>query len=187
MSPAHSVSPGSVWSSARLAACSYKTSSSIEATSGAGSLGTVQAALTNSPGITTQFSGDSQVDHKQYDELIPFLREEGETRGYANYWIAYPLAFLSEEEIFLVPRLPYKADLRYTPRDDRYAPYGEIVEDSPTAVYVTSKHPELDQLLREQGTDLGVTFQEKQISSYHIFYSLSSKVTPEELSIQPRD
>jgi 4-amino-4-deoxy-L-arabinose transferase-like glycosyltransferase len=148
-------------------------------------VGTAQAALANPPGITTQFDPISQVDHRSYGALMDFLRAHGETRGYSNYWIAYPLAFLSQEEIILVPRLPYKADLRYTSRDDRYAPYGEMVEASATAVYVTSNHPALDDLLREQFTDLGVGFREKQISSYHVFYGLSRHVRPIELSIRP--
>jgi hypothetical protein len=125
------------------------------------------------------------VDHLAYGELMDFLRANGETRGYANYWIAYPLAFLSHEEIILVPRLPYKDDMRYTSRDDRYAPYGDIVEASPRAVYVTSNHPGLDERLREQFSALGVSFREEQISSYHVFYGLSRKVEPTELSIQP--
>jgi hypothetical protein len=147
--------------------------------------GTAQAALDNPPGITTQFDPITQVDHRSYGELISFLHEHRATRGYANYWIAYPLAFLSHEEIILVPRLPYKADLRYTRGDDRYEPYDAIVEASPTVAYVTSHHPALDALLQERFAELGISFQEKQISSYHIFYDLSGKVTPEELSIRP--
>jgi hypothetical protein len=150
-------------------------------------VGTAQAALDNPPGITTQFDPISQVDHHAYGDVMDFLRAHGETRGYTNYWIAYPLAFLSDEEIILVPRLPYKADLRYTSRDDRYAPYGDIVDASPTAVYVTSHHPALNARLREQFADLGVSFREKRISSYHIFYGLSRKVRPAELSIQTRE
>ena len=146
-------------------------------------VGTVQAALTNPPGVTTQFAEDSRVDHRFYDELIQFLRAKGETRGYATYWIAYPLAFLSDEEIILVPRLPYKADLRYTSRDDRYEPYGEIVEASSRVAYVTSDQPALNERLRQAFCDLGVDFREREISSYHVFYDLSRKVRPAELSI----
>jgi len=153
-------------------------------------VGTARAALDNPPGITTQFDPISQVDHHAYQDLMAFLRAHEGTRGYTNYWIAYPLAFLSDEEIILVPRLPYKADLRYTPRDDRYPPYGEIVERVPAGdvsspVYVTSNHPRLDALLRERFTDLGVSFQEEQISTYHVFYDLSRRVKPETLSIPP--
>jgi 4-amino-4-deoxy-L-arabinose transferase-like glycosyltransferase len=146
-------------------------------------VGTTQAALNNPPGLNTQFDPISQVDHSAYDELISFLRAHGATCGYTNYWVAYPLAFLSHEEIVLIPRLPYKADLRYTPRDDRYAPYDEMVEASSTAVYVTSNHPRLDAVLRDRFAELGVSFQEKGISTYHVFYNLSRKVVPEELDL----
>ncbi len=144
-------------------------------------VGTVQAALTNPPGITTQFEAITQVDHRYDEELMNFLRSHGGTRGYANYWVTFPIAFLSDEEIVLVPRLPYKADLRYTSRDDRYGPYGEWVEASSTVVYVTSNHPVLDVLLRERFRDASVGYAEVQIGDYHVFYALSRKVTSEEL------
>nr|HID14650.1 hypothetical protein [Anaerolineae bacterium] len=150
-------------------------------------VGTAQAAFTNPPGITTQFEAITQVDHCYDAALIRFLRAHDGTRGYSNYWVAYPIAFLSGEEIILVPRLPYKADLRYTSRDDRYAPYGEAVEASPTVVYVTTNHPTLDELLREQFRSLGVDFREAQIGDYHIFYNLSRKVTPDEPLLQAEE
>jgi len=146
-------------------------------------VGTFQAAATNPPGITTQFEAITQVDHRYDAELIDFLKSHAGTRGYANYWVTYPISFLSGEEIILVPRLPYKVDLRYTPRDDRYAPYGELVAASSTAVYVTTNHPLLDGLLREQLTGLGVSYAEAQIGDYHVFYHLSRKVSPSELDI----
>jgi hypothetical protein len=149
--------------------------------------GTVEATSTNPPGITTQFEAITQVDRRFDAELIDFLRAHGGTRGFTNYWVAYPIAFLSSEEIVLVPRLPYKADLRYTSRDDRYAPYGEQVEVSPTVVYVTTNHPTLDGLLREEFAALGVDFQEVQIGSYHVFYDLSRKVTPGELTLSKEE
>ena len=145
--------------------------------------GTAQAALANPPGITTQFEAITQVDHRYDGALMDLLRSHGGTRGYANYWVAYPIAFLSGEEIALVPRLPYKADLRYTSRDDRYAPYREWVEASPTVVYVTTHHPLLDGLLRERFAALGVSFREAQIGDYHVFYDLSRKVVPGELNL----
>jgi 4-amino-4-deoxy-L-arabinose transferase-like glycosyltransferase len=149
--------------------------------------GTVEATSTNPPGITTQFEAITQVDRRFDAELIDFLRAHGGTRGFTNYWVAYPIAFLSSEEIVLVPRLPYKADLRYTSRDDRYAPYGEQVEVSPTVVYVTTNHPTLDGLLREEFAALGVDFQEVRIGSYHVFYDLSRKVTPGELTLSKEE
>jgi len=150
-------------------------------------IGTAQAALTNPPGITTQFEAITQVDHRYDAELMDFLRAHGGTRGYANYWAAYPIAFLSGEEIILVPHLPYKADLRYTIRDDRYAPYRETVTASPAVVYITTNHPLLDGLLRERLRALGVSYAEAQVGDYHIFYDLSCKVTPDELGLPGKE
>jgi hypothetical protein len=150
-------------------------------------VGTIQAASTNPPGITTQFEAITQVDHRYDAALIDFLRAHDGTRGYTNYWVTYPIAFLSAEEIVLLPRLPYKADLRYTPRDDRYPPYGEWVEASPHVVYVTTNHPALDGLLEEQFTALGVHFGAVQIGPYHVFYDLSRKVTPGELALSAEE
>jgi 4-amino-4-deoxy-L-arabinose transferase-like glycosyltransferase len=144
-------------------------------------VGTVQAALKNPPGATTQFEEITQVDHRYDAELISFLREHGGTRGYANYWVAYPIAFLSQEEIILVPHLPYKADLRYTFRDDRYLPYTQAVAQAAHVVYVTTNHSLLDALLREGFARVGVTFHEAQIGSYHVFYGLSRRVSPREV------
>jgi len=141
-------------------------------------VGTAQAALKNPPGITTQFEEITQVDHRYDAELIHFLRERGQTRGYGNYWVAYPIAFLSNEEIILAPHLPYKADLRYTSRDDRYPPYTQAVEQAANVVYVTTNHPKLDALLRQGFARLGVTYREMQIGSYHVFHDLSRRVSP---------
>jgi hypothetical protein len=145
--------------------------------------GTAQAALNNPPGITTQFEAITQVDSRYDAGLMDFLRANGGTRGYGNYWASYRIAFLSNEEIILAARLPYKTDLRYTPRDDRYAPYDKLVEDSSSVVYVTTNHPVLDELLRESFSALRVQFRERQIGDYHVFYGLSRKVTPDELDI----
>jgi len=58
-------------------------------------LGTVQCVKENPPGITTQFDAITQVDHQYMGELIEFLNSHNEKIGYTNYWVSYPLAFLS--------------------------------------------------------------------------------------------
>ena len=92
--------------------------------------GNVQVALRYPPGLTTQFDRQTILDHRSMADLMAFLREKGETRGYTNYWVAYPLAFQSVEELIFVPRLPYHPDLRYTARDDRYLPYDDLAAQS---------------------------------------------------------
>ncbi len=117
------------------------------------------------------------------EELAAFLAEKGETRGYTNYWVSYPLAFLSEETLIFVPRLPYHPDLRYTPRDDRYPPYSELVESSQRVAYITSKNSNLDDRLRTGFSERKIQWQEQQIGDYRVFYDLSQVVRPAELDI----
>jgi 4-amino-4-deoxy-L-arabinose transferase-like glycosyltransferase len=145
--------------------------------------GTIETALKFPPGLTTQFDSITWIDHEFDDELIDFLEEKGEVRGYSNYWVAYPIAFQSDEEIIFIPALPYHQDFRYTARDNRYSPYNKEVEESDRVAYITTHHPELDEVLRESFQLAGMTWQESQIGDYHVFYQLSEVVRPEDLGI----
>lgn len=145
--------------------------------------GNLQAARHQPPGLTTQFDAFTRRDDSSDQALIDFLRRAGETRGYTTYWVSYPLAFLTDEELIFVPRLPYHADLRYTSRDDRYPAYDEWVEASPKVAYVTSLHPALDESLQRGFREQGVTFDEADVGGYHIFYHLSRPVAPWEMGI----
>ena len=115
--------------------------------------------------------------------MIEFLRLKGEKAGYSNYWVSYPLAFLSSEDLIYLPRLPYHEDLRYTNRDDRYAPYRDKVEQSERVAYISTNNPLLDDKLRSGFESLGVTWQEAVIGDYQVYYDLSMKVTPEQLGL----
>jgi 4-amino-4-deoxy-L-arabinose transferase-like glycosyltransferase len=145
--------------------------------------GTLQCALRYPPGITTQFDAVAVVDHHYNDELIDFLKSEGETRGYSNYWVSYPTAFLSEEEVIFVPALPYHLDMRFTTRDDRYEPYRGMVASSENVVYITTNHPELNAYLRDEFEAAGVSWQEKVIGDYQVFYDLSRHIRPVEMGL----
>jgi hypothetical protein len=95
--------------------------------------------------------------------------------------VAYPLAFKSSEEIIFVPRLPYHQDLRYTPRDNRYDPYNSVVGESGEVAYITTRNPALNQLIRSRFDALEMTWQERVIGDFHIFYDLSEAIAPEHL------
>ncbi|MEP7357173.1 MAG: hypothetical protein ABI847_08035, partial [Anaerolineales bacterium] len=125
----------------------------------------------------------AQVDQRSLVELMNFLRANGGIRGYTNYWIAYPLAFESHEDLIFVPRLPYHADLRYTPRDDRYLPYDALVADSPRVAYITSRNPALNARLKTGFLKLGVSYREQLIGDFDVFYALSARVTPGQLGL----
>lgn len=145
--------------------------------------GAVQSALNNPPGLTTQFDASTIIDHRYDGELIRFLEAQGETVGYTNYWTAYPIAFLSQEKVILIPRLPYHLDFRYTSRDDRYAPYDDLVARSRHVVYVTTRNPALDNRIREEFTLNLVQWREKKIGDYQLFYGLSKIIRPEQMNL----
>jgi hypothetical protein len=145
--------------------------------------GTLQLAGQSSTGLSTQIDGVTQIDHRYDPALVEFLRSQRETRGYTTYWIAYPLAFLSGEELIYQPRLPYHQDYRYTPRDDRYPPYARQVARAERSAYVTACLPALEARLRRSFERLGVSYQEAVIGDYHVFYRLSRHVRPEELGL----
>ena len=150
------------------------------------SWGIYDAASHYPPGITTQFDPIAQVDSRYLDDLILFLEREGETRGYTNYWVSYPLAFLSEEELVFVPRLPYHQDMRYTERDNRYAPYVEVVEAAEQVTYITTHHLELNDRIRGAFIAKEIDWKEHQIGDYLIFYNLSDLIKPEEIDLNSR-
>jgi len=144
-------------------------------------LGNGIALVQNPPGFTTQFDESNRFDNKHDDELIAFLKEIGTTHGYSNYFVAFRLAFVSQEEIILSSQLPYKLDLSYNPADDRYPSYTAEVEGASQVVYITSIHPTLDSILAERFTQAGVGFQEKQIGPYHVFFQLTHHIAPQEI------
>jgi hypothetical protein len=148
--------------------------------------GIVQCATTYPPGLTTQFSAITQVDQRKMPDLIDFLRDHGERLGYTNYWVSYPLAFQSSEELIFVPRLPYHADFRYTDRDDRYAPYDDLVDRSDRVAYITTRHPQLDEYLSGQFSLQRISWNEAWIGDFHVFYNLSIPIKPQDIGLGER-
>jgi len=145
--------------------------------------GTAQCWKKIPPGFTTQFDATTIFDQGYYNELISFLEDHSIDRGYTTYWVAYPLSFLSGEELIFTPRLPYHRDFGYTERDDRYAPYDEMVAKSDTVAFITANQPWLDVYLRYELRIRGIAWQEVGIGDFTVFYTLSRRVTPEELGM----
>ncbi|MFP3852848.1 MAG: ArnT family glycosyltransferase [Anaerolineales bacterium] len=144
---------------------------------------TLQAAYRNPTGLTTQFDPVARIDFSSMQDLINFLENEGATRGYTNYWVAYPLAFRSEEQLIFVPELPYHQDFRYTDRDNRYRPYKRMVAESDEVAYITANHPALNVALHGSFQEQGVDFKVKELDPFTVFYDLTRPVRPEELNL----
>jgi len=145
--------------------------------------GILQSTQATPHGLTTQFDPVARVDHDYDQELITFLLENDVKRGYTNYWVAYPLAFKSQEKLIFVPELPYHHDFRYTTRDNRYRPYKMIVDQAQSVAYITTNHPRLDRYLSASFEEMGVKWSYQEIGDYHIFYNLSKKIKPEKVGL----
>jgi 4-amino-4-deoxy-L-arabinose transferase-like glycosyltransferase len=140
-----------------------------------------QTANTLPDRMTTQFDSEARVDHRYMEVLVEFLEEHGEVRGYSTYWIAYPLAFQSNERLVYYPALPYHHDFRYTSRDNRYPAYQSLVDQSPKVAFITARHPELDEEIREVLAEFGIHWEEETIGDYQVFFQLSERIKIEEL------
>jgi len=140
-------------------------------------------SATKEPYITTQFYQPAQVNHKQIDKLINFLEEENELYGFTNYWVSYPLAFLSGEKIITVPMLPYHPDLRFTERDNRISHYNDLILAGKNYFFLTTNNKPLNDLLELKLNQNEIKFKTKVIDDYFIFYDLSRKITPIELGL----
>lgn len=148
--------------------------------------GVIGAVQTQPPGLTTQFNLDTHLPNTDDAALIAFLDENGLTRGYTHYWINFRIAFLSEERLQYSAALPYKPDLGYTPRDNRYAPYVQAVAAAPDAqiAYVTANIREVKNGLEAWFAASGVTYTYAQVGIYHIYYNFAPTVPrpPEQIA-----
>ncbi len=137
----------------------------------------------NPPYLTTQFYSPAQVNSAEMPALIKLLQQNGEFGGYSNYWVSYPLAFLSNEEIIAVPELPYHDDLRYTTRDNRIPSYNSKLANQDSVFYITTNNPSLDILIRQKLFEHQVQYQYHEVGDFHVFYNLSKKISPEQLGL----
>lgn len=138
--------------------------------------GNLQSAYRNPPGITTQFDAITWIDHRYDETLIGFLIEQGELRGYTTYWVAYPLAFLSDERLIYIPMLPYHQDFRHTTRDNRYAAYNPLVTAADRVAYITTNHSNLDEFLRIRFQANEISWREIRIGDYQVFFDLEPSI-----------
>lgn len=130
-------------------------------------------AASNPPGFTTQFDPVSHIANDDDPELIAFLEENQLYNGYTNYWVAFRLAFLTNERMQYSAALPYKTSLDYNPADNRYPAYVQAADSAEHIAYITTNLPELDAELKRQFDEQGLTYQQHQIGAFVIFYDFS--------------
>jgi hypothetical protein len=95
----------------------------------------------------------SELD--QTSAAVEALRQRGLTTGYADYWAAYPIAYVSGERVLVAPSLPPM----YSGKLDRYPAYTAQVdaEDVPERVFLLvdarcAAQPYLDSLASSGAT-----------------------------------
>ncbi len=148
-------------------------------------VGTWEEARAPGPFQTT-FQPYVRVAEEDVRALSRFLLDHGERYGFAHYWLAYPLTFVSREQLIFIPRLPYHADLRYTPRYDRYPPYTCQVLRAPRVAYVTDGPAALDERLVQGFHQAGIRWREAVVGTFRVYYDLSRPIMPWDLGLSPR-
>lgn len=122
-----------------------------------------------------------KVSISPYEEILSFLKVKGITYGYSDYWTAYPLTFISKEEIIISPRANDPGGFF-----DRYPLYSQAVRGSERICYILDSE-ELNLLFKKRMEQKRIRFLEKEIVPYKIYYGFSRNVHPEELYIDFRN
>ncbi|MCF8033515.1 MAG: hypothetical protein K9K66_04630 [Desulfarculaceae bacterium] len=102
-----------------------------------------------------------------YGTLLKALEREGMRYGWADYWEAYKLSFLSGEAYVVSPRPEYPGD------QARYPPYADLVARAPRQAYLF--RPKLDggalRRVRARLKAQGVPFREEKVGRYRIIWA----------------
>ncbi len=131
------------------------------------------SAATEPPGLTTQFNLDSHLSNDYDDDLIAFLDERELYAGYTTYWVAFRLAFLSDERMQYSSALPYKPNLTYTEADERYPAFKAAADATDNPAYITANVREVQTRLEEIFAEQGVEYEQAAVGPYTVYYNFS--------------
>jgi hypothetical protein len=123
-------------------------------------------------GLTTQFNVAEHIPANHDEDLIAFLREAGIASGYASYWSAFRLAFLSGGEITFSAALPPRDDLAWTPYYERI-PQFRTAADAASPVFLTAGTPVVDAELERIFSEAGVTYSVEAIGVYRVYFGFA--------------
>ena len=121
--------------------------------------------------VNLSICGDLDKENNSYNQLIAFLNEKGITRAYANYWISYPITFISKENIIVAP---YKSR-------DRYPRYTKILREESTPSYIfrlynREDRSDINQLERSGKLHPSAAYKKERVGDYIIYY-VSKSIT----------
>lgn len=109
---------------------------------------------------------------EELHELIDGLRARGLTRGYADYWTAYPLTFWSGETIIVAPLGP----MTYGGRFDRYPPHTEFVNERVRfdGLFLLAEAQCKTAASTHYLEAAGVSYREERLGRYRLLWDLRS-------------
>ena len=84
-------------------------------------------------------------------DIIKSLEEENITRAFVNYWLAYPITFITGEKIIAAPYHSH----------DRYPPYAEAVHNSSAFAYIFKYKQLIGRQQQNQLFSNGTAYQKK--------------------------
>lgn len=131
----------------------------------------VAVAVTREPGLTTQFYLTSHIPHTHDEALMTFLDEHELYSGYTTYWVAFRLAFLSNEQMQYSSALPYKPSLEYTEADERYIAYKRAADANPNPAYITANVVEVQARLEALFAEQALAYEREQIGPYTVYWN----------------
>jgi hypothetical protein len=124
-------------------------------------------------GLTTQFHLQTHIPNTDDATLMNWLDEHQISRGYTNHWIAFRLAFLSDERHQFSVTLPYKSSLDYQPGFERIPAYREAADSSHQVAYITANVPEVEQGLEDWFEQANIAYRSARIGVFRVYYDFS--------------
>jgi hypothetical protein len=123
----------------------------------------------------------SKIKSPPYERLADFLVSKNLHWGYAGYWEAYPVIFLSGEKIILSPTLDLTSV--HPKSKDVYPFYTNIVNKESNVFYVTNDNTRSVNIFTEKMAALKVKFRKYPLPPFMIYHSFSKRIYPEDLAL----
>jgi hypothetical protein len=118
-----------------------------------------------------------------YAALADHLLSRNLTRGYAGYWPAYPITFVSGEKVIVSPTLFTGSILAKS--KDTYPFYTNIVDAQKDVFYLTNDNPASAAIFEGRMRALKVKYKKDGFPPFLIYSAFSKRVYPAELDMPP--
>ncbi|MFA6434242.1 MAG: glycosyltransferase family 39 protein [Elusimicrobiales bacterium] len=121
------------------------------------------------------------IKSPSYEKLAAYLSANDLRWGYAGYWTAYPLMFVSGEKIIVSPTL----DLRTVhPRSKGAYPfYTDAVDVREKVFYITNDDGASVAVFEEKAAKLKLGFKKAPVPPFMVYYSFSRRIYPADLDL----